>query len=58
MKRTPTKKETGITPAYVNEPGKPILRNGCNFCGLLGGHTATCPAGSNPSPRRTPLDPI
>ncbi len=52
------KKEVGITPAYENAPGKPILRNGCNFCGLLSGHTPTCPAGDNPSPRRTPLDPL
>ena len=52
------KKEVGITPAYINEPGKPIMRNGCNFCGLLNGHTTTCPMGLNPSPRKTPLDPI
>lgn len=55
---TRTQKPVGITPAYENAPGKPIMRSGCNLCGLLGSHTPTCPAGMNPVPRRTPLDPL
>ena len=58
MKKQKPNKEVGIVPAYQNEPGKPIMRNGCNLCGLLSGHTATCPAGLNPTPRKTPLDPL
>lgn len=58
-KKTPkAPKYTGITPAYENGPGKPIIRNGCNFCGMANSHTRTCPAGDNPSPGRSPLDPI
>lgn len=34
----------GTEQAYENGPGKPIIHNGCPFCGLLDfRHTATCP---------------
>lgn len=45
--KKPKEPPGAITPAYVNEAGKPIIRNGCNWCGLLDGrHTATCPMGA------------
>lgn len=43
-KPKPAPEPQGVKQAYENAPGKPIIHNGCPFCGLLDNkHTYMCP---------------
>jgi hypothetical protein len=42
--KTPPEPPGRVKQAYENAPGKPILHNGCPWCGLLDyRHTPSCP---------------
>jgi len=45
-KKGPKEPPGKIEYPYKNEPGSPIMRNGCPWCGLLDyRHTPSCPKG-------------
>ena len=51
--------EPGKDPRYVGggRAGEPLIRNGCKGCGLLNGHTASCPSAGKVDRRPNPWYP-
>lgn len=40
------------------EPGDPMITSGCSQCGLVSGHTVSCPNKDKIEPKKpSPLDP-